>query len=46
MASDELRLSLVRAFLSLGRTGEAAVHVDVVLKGGPSAAAFVLKSLG
>ena len=42
--SDELRLSLARAFLSLGRTGEAAVLVDVVLEGGPSAAALVLKS--
>jgi len=42
--SDELRLSLARAFLSLGRTGETAVLVDVVLEGGPSAAALVLKS--
>jgi len=43
--SDELRLSLARSFLSLGRTGEAAVLVDVVLDGGgPSAAAVVLKS--
>jgi transitional endoplasmic reticulum ATPase len=42
--SDELRLSLARAFLSLGRTGEAAVLVDVVLEGGPSAAALVIKS--
>jgi len=42
--SDELRLSLARAFLSLGRTGEAAVLVDVVLEGGPTAAALVLKS--
>jgi SpoVK/Ycf46/Vps4 family AAA+-type ATPase len=43
--SDELRLALARAFLSLGRTGEAAVLVDVVLDaGGPSAAALVLKS--
>jgi SpoVK/Ycf46/Vps4 family AAA+-type ATPase len=42
--SDELRLSLARAFLSLGRTGEAAVLVDVVLESGPSAAALVLKS--
>ena len=42
--SDELRLSLARAFLSLGRTGETAVLVDVVLEGGPTAAALVLKS--
>ena len=42
--SDELRLSLARAFLSLGRTGEAAVLVDVVLEDGPSAAALALRS--
>jgi SpoVK/Ycf46/Vps4 family AAA+-type ATPase len=43
--SDELRLSLARAFLALGRTGEAAVLVDVVLEAdASSAAAFVLKS--
>ena len=43
--SDELRLSLAGAFLALGRTGEAAVLVDVVLDGGgPSAAALVLRS--
>jgi transitional endoplasmic reticulum ATPase len=42
--SDELRLSLARAFLSLGRTGEAAVLADVILEGGPSGAALVLKS--
>jgi SpoVK/Ycf46/Vps4 family AAA+-type ATPase len=43
--SDELRLALARTFLSLGRTGEAAVLVDVVLDaGGSSAAALVLKS--
>src|SRR5215204_3831289 len=43
--SDELRLALARAFLSLGRTGEAAVLVDVVLDAdGSSAAALVLKS--
>ena len=42
--SDELRLSLARAFLSLGRTGEAAVLVDVVDAGDPSAEALVLKS--
>jgi transitional endoplasmic reticulum ATPase len=43
--SDELRLALARAFLSLGRTGEAAVLVDVVHEGeGPSGAVLVLKS--
>ena len=42
--SDELRLALARAFLSLGRTGEAAVLVDVVLDAGGSAEALVLKS--
>src|SRR5262249_18323669 len=43
--SDELRLALAGAFLSLGRTGEAAVLVDVVLDdGGLSPAALVLKS--
>jgi transitional endoplasmic reticulum ATPase len=43
--SDELRLSLARAYLALGRTGEAAVLVDVVLDAGePSARALVLKS--
>lgn len=43
--SDELRLALAGAFLRLGRTGEAAVLVDVVLDGdGASAAALVLKS--
>jgi SpoVK/Ycf46/Vps4 family AAA+-type ATPase len=43
--SDELRLALAGAFLSLGRTGEAAVLVDVVLDAdGSSAAALVLKS--
>jgi SpoVK/Ycf46/Vps4 family AAA+-type ATPase len=43
--SDELRLALAGAFLSLGRTGEAAVLVDVVLDdGGSSPAALVLKS--
>src|SRR5512146_1753356 len=42
--SDELRLALARAFLSLGRTGEAAVLVDVVLDAGGSSAALVLKS--
>jgi SpoVK/Ycf46/Vps4 family AAA+-type ATPase len=43
--SDELRLALARAFLSLGRTGEAAVLVDVVLEAeGSSGAALVLKS--
>jgi transitional endoplasmic reticulum ATPase len=42
--SEELRLSLARAFLSLGRTGEAAVLVDVVLEDGPSAAALALRS--
>ena len=43
--SDELRLALARAFLSLGRTGEAAVLVDAVLEGeGSSGAALVLKS--
>jgi SpoVK/Ycf46/Vps4 family AAA+-type ATPase len=43
--SDELRLALARAFLAAGRTGEAAVLVDVVLDAGaPSAAALVLKS--
>jgi AAA+ superfamily predicted ATPase len=30
-ASDELRLDLARAFLAVGKTGEAAVLVDVVL---------------
>ena len=43
--SDELRLELARAFLAVGRTGEAAVLVDVVLEGhDPSAAALVLRS--
>ena len=42
--SDELRLSLAGAFLSLGRTGEAAVLVDVVLEAGSSPAALVLRS--
>lgn len=43
--SDELRLTLARTFLSLGRTGEAAVLVDVVLDADDSsAAALVLKS--
>jgi transitional endoplasmic reticulum ATPase len=43
--SDELRLALARTFLSLGRTGEAAVLVDAVLDaGGSSAAALVLRS--
>ena len=43
--SDELRLSLARAFLALGRTGEAAVLVDLVLEAdSASAAALVLKS--
>lgn len=43
--SDELRLALARAFLSLGRTGEAAVLVDVVLESeASSGAALVLKS--
>jgi len=42
--SDELRLVLARAFLSAGRTGEAAVLVDVVDAGDPSAEALVLKS--
>jgi len=43
--SDELRLTLARAFLAVGRTGEAAVLVDVVLEvGPPPAAALVLKS--
>ena len=43
--SDDLRLALARAFLVLGRTGEAAVLVDVVHEGeGPSGAALVLKS--
>jgi SpoVK/Ycf46/Vps4 family AAA+-type ATPase len=43
--SDELRLALARTFLSLGRTGEAAVLVDVVLDGDDSSgAALVLKS--
>jgi AAA+ superfamily predicted ATPase len=43
--SDELRLALAGAFLSLGRTGEAAVLVDVVLEGeGSSGAALVLRS--
>jgi transitional endoplasmic reticulum ATPase len=43
--SDELRLALAGAFLSLGRTGEAAVLVDVVLDADDlSAAALVLKS--
>jgi SpoVK/Ycf46/Vps4 family AAA+-type ATPase len=43
--SDELRLLLARAFLSLGRTGEAAVLADVVLDaGGPAAPALVLRS--
>jgi SpoVK/Ycf46/Vps4 family AAA+-type ATPase len=44
-SSDELRLALARTFLSLGRTGEAAVLVDVLLDaGGSSGAALVLKS--
>jgi SpoVK/Ycf46/Vps4 family AAA+-type ATPase len=42
--SDELRLALARAFLSVGRTGEAAVLVDVVLDAGGSSEALVLKS--
>jgi SpoVK/Ycf46/Vps4 family AAA+-type ATPase len=43
--SDDLRLALAGAFLSLGRTGEAAVLVDVVLEAdGSSPAALVLKS--
>jgi SpoVK/Ycf46/Vps4 family AAA+-type ATPase len=42
--SDELRLALARAFLALGRTGEAAVLVDVVLEAETSSAALVLKS--
>lgn len=43
--SDELRLTLAQAFLSLGRTGEAAVLVDAVLDAGAqSAGAFVLRS--
>ena len=43
--SDELRLALAGAFLSLGRTSEAAVIVDVVLEGeGSSGAALVLRS--
>jgi len=43
--SDELRLAVARAFLSLGRTGEAAVLVDVVLEAeGSSGPALVLKS--
>ena len=43
--SDELRLSLARAFLALGRTGEAAVLVEVVLEADDSsAAALVLRS--
>jgi len=40
--SDELRLVLARAFLSLGRTGEAAVLVDVVLEADASSAAALL----
>ena len=43
--SDELRLSLARTFLAFGRTGEAAVLVDVVLEAdASSAAALVLRS--
>ena len=42
--SDDLRLALARAFLALGRTGEAAVLVDVVEGEGSSGAALVLKS--
>jgi len=42
--SDELRLALARAFLALGRTGEAAVLVEVLEGGGSSGAALVLKS--
>jgi transitional endoplasmic reticulum ATPase len=40
--SDELRLVLARAFLSLGRTGEAAVLVDVVLEADASSASALL----
>jgi SpoVK/Ycf46/Vps4 family AAA+-type ATPase len=44
-SSDELRLALARTFLSLGRTGEAAVLVDAVFDaGGSPGAALVLKS--
>ena len=42
--SDELRLALARSFLALGRTGEAAVLVEVLEGGGSSGAALVLKS--
>lgn len=43
--SDGLRLAVAQEFLSLGRTGEAAVLVDVVLEAdGSSAAGLVLKS--
>ena len=42
--SDELRLALAGAFLSVGRTGEAAVLVDVVLEGASPPAALVLQS--
>ena len=43
--SDELRLSVAHEFLSLGRTGEAAVLVDAVLDGDASPAeALVLRS--
>jgi SpoVK/Ycf46/Vps4 family AAA+-type ATPase len=42
--SDELRLVLAREFLSLGRTGEAAVLVDVVLDAGGTSEALLLKS--
>jgi SpoVK/Ycf46/Vps4 family AAA+-type ATPase len=42
--SDELRLALARAFLALGRTGEAAVLVEVLEGGASSGAALVLKS--
>ena len=40
--SDELRLALAREFLALGRTGEAAVLVEVLEGGGSSGAALVL----
>jgi hypothetical protein len=44
-SSDQLRLALARTFLSLGRTGEAAVLVDAVFDaGGSPGAALVLKS--
>jgi SpoVK/Ycf46/Vps4 family AAA+-type ATPase len=43
--TDDVRLALARAFLALGRTGEAGVLVDVVLESDEtSASAHVLKA--